>query len=59
MPNLKGVWIGVHPDAAMFGINARKAIQAQTAGMKVDVPVTADTKPAIASVEALKTRMRA
>jgi cell wall-associated NlpC family hydrolase len=61
MPSMRdrGVWVGVHPDAAMFGIEARKAIKVQTAGMKVDVPVTADTKPAIASVEALRVRMRA
>lgn len=61
MPTLRGrgVWISVNPDASMFGIKTKKDVDKQIAGVRADIPVTADTKPAIASIEALKTRMRA
>ena len=44
------VWVAIHPDAAFFGTQAREQVKRAVAGIKVDVPVTADTKPAIAQV---------
>ena len=53
------MWVAIHPDSALFGTQTREQVKKAVAGIKVDVPVTADTKPAIAQVEALKTRMAA